>query len=161
MVGGGGAAGGGGGGAAGGGGGDEEDGGDDGPVKDDVESKVEKHVDESERVVTEVHAKLYKFKTVGAVWDDLGVGDLRVLAYKDGTGGRVLFSTAVGKVLLNAALYAEMGMERSGKNGIMALMAVQGEGGAQEFVKYMVRVKTGEMADALKKDITGVLPKPK
>ena len=96
-------------------------------------------------------AKIFEFKKDERRWADKGVHPLKVLVSKDAKSARILVRNAIGKVVLNSALYKGMTvqphMETSGKKSGVSL-ALQGD--SSDLTRFLIKVNVARVDDLVK-----------
>ncbi|KAJ1948273.1 hypothetical protein EC988_005247 [Linderina pennispora] len=104
--------------------------------------------EEGEITETETRSKLYKWDAEAKAYKDLGIGIFKVKSWTaDGAKRARLLCRQVGsdKLTLNVSVFREMVTDhQDGKKEVVVMVIVDGKP-----VRYLVRVKTPEMAKAL------------
>eukprot|EP00903_Cladosiphon_okamuranus_P012749 g11919.t1 len=108
--------------------------------------------EENEEVVGQFRAKLFRFKSSEKAWGDMGVGMLRLMKHTTNDSRRMVLRNDMGKVILNAAVYAGMGVTKA-KNTIKFVANVEGDGPTT----FMVKVTADDIND-LRTRVVGLVP---
>ena len=107
----------------------------------------------------EVRAKLYAMDPESAKWASQGIGQLRLKKLKSEAKYRLLLrAEGSGRILLNAAVFKDMPVNSPSSNDVLVVAQTEDK----KMDKYLIRVKTKEMASDLSKaieDAKNAIPK--
>ncbi|KAG9412053.1 hypothetical protein AC1031_017685 [Aphanomyces cochlioides] len=138
-------------GAAGQGGDDDED--DENIGREEATVIIKSDSESNETVLFEEEAvRLRQFKSAEKEWANLGSHAFKLLQNKTTKATRILVRNSIGKIMVNAALYAGMKVQANPKSLVMPLM---NDG---KLANYLFAMAPARVAD-LKKEIDNSIPK--
>jgi len=122
-------------------------------VQTNTKSNVQVQLLEGEEIAHSVRTRLLRFKPDTKGWGDLGVGTLRIQTITQSKKSRVVFTTSVGKTLLNARIFNDKKppkkLTAKGKS-LLDMVCIEADSkGETVFNRYLVKVKTSEQLDEL------------
>ncbi len=146
-------------------GGDDENGGDEEGEPILEPEKVLRNETDTDDILLDVPCKLFGFSKQANEWKDTGKGSFRITRSADSKKQRMLVRNPIGKLTFNAAFYKSMTIEKV-KGGLrFSAFVVVDEptvGGSAaaapkpELKNFMIKLKEGDIADALAKLEAGV-----